>query len=284
MKFAVIGGDLRFAEACALLEQQGHEVFPFALELAEGLTCCQTLEVALHGADCVLLPLPVCAQRGLLNAPLSAGEYAIDDVFAAIEPRSLVAAGKVDSRTRAAAERYGLNMVDYLNREELAIYNAAATAEGAIALIMQNTAITLWRSRVLITGFGRIGKLLAHKLSALGAYVTVSSRSFEDKAWCEVLGYEVMDTRELCGLGRFDVVVNTVPANVLGEQELLQLRPDTLCMDLASRPGGVDFAAAARCGIRALWALSLPGEASPHSAAGMILDTIGNITAERSQI
>lgn len=282
MKFAVIGGDLRFAEACSLLELSGHEVSPFALELAEGVTCVQSLSEALHGADCVLLPLPVCAQRGLLNTPLSAGEYAIEEIFAAIEPRSLVAAGKVDERTRAAAERHGLNLVDYFNREELAIYNAAATAEGAIALLMQNTSITLWRSRALVVGFGRIGKLLAHKLSALGAYVTVSSRSFEDMAWCEVLGYDIIDTRALNGLGSFDIVVNTVPAPVLGERELAQLCPDALCMDLASKPGGMDFAAASRLGVRALWALSLPGEASPRSAAGMILDTIGNIIAERS--
>lgn len=282
MKFAVIGGDLRFAEACALLSLSGHDVAPFALELAEGITCVQSLGEALHGADCVLLPLPVCAQRGLLNAPLSAGEYAIDEIISAIEPRSLVAAGRIDEHTRCAAERHGLNLVDYFNREELAIYNAAATAEGAVALLMQNTSITLWRSHVLITGFGRIGKLLAQKLSALGAYVTVSSRSFEDMAWCEVLGYDIMDTRTLSGLGKFDIVVNTVPAPVLGERELAQLSPGALCMDLASKPGGMDFAAAARLGVRALWALSLPGEASPRSAAGMILDTIGNIIAERS--
>lgn len=282
MKFAVIGGDLRFAQACSLLGVSGHEVAPYALELAEGLSCASSLRTALHGADCVLLPLPVCAQRGLLNTPLSAGEFAIEDVFSAIEPRSLVAAGRVDERTRSVAERYGLNLVDYFKREELAVYNAAATVEGAITLAMQNTAITIWRSRTLVVGFGRIGKLLAHKLKALGAHVTVSSRSFEDMAWCEVLGYDTADTRSLEDLEQYDIIINTVPAPVLGEKELLQIRPDALCMDLASKPGGVDFAAAARMGIHALWALSLPGEASPRSAAGMILDTVGNIIAERS--
>ncbi len=282
MKFAVIGGDLRFAQACSLLGVSGHEVAPYALELAEGLSCTSSLRTALHGADCVLLPLPVCAQRGLLNTPLSAGEFAIEDVFSSIEPRSLVAAGRVDERTRSVAERYGLNLVDYFKREELAVYNAAATVEGAITLAMQNTAITIWRSRTLVVGFGRIGKLLAHKLKALGAHVTVSSRSFKDMAWCEVLGYDTADTRALEDLEQYDIIINTVPAPVLGEKELLQIRPDALCMDLASKPGGVDFAAAARMGIHALWALSLPGEASPRSAAGMILDTVGNIIAERS--
>lgn len=283
MKFSVIGGDLRFAEICAILDGMGHSVSPFALELADGIDCCTNPGTCVKGADCVLLPLPVCAQHGLLNAPLSAGEYTIEEIFAAIEPRSLVCAGKVDDSTRALAERYGLNLVDYFKREELAVYNAAATAEGALALMMQNTPMTLWRSRVLVVGFGRIGRILAHRLTALGALVTVSSRSCRDTAWCEVLGYGTADTRSLHEvIGDFDVVVNTVPAPVIGEREALAMSPDVFCLDLASKPGGVDFAAAARNGVHALWALSLPGEAAPRSAAAMILDTVGNIIAERS--
>lgn len=282
MKFAVIGGDLRFAEICSLLEDMGHDVAPFALELAEGIRCVPTVELAARGADCVILPMPLCAQRGLLNAPLCAQEYGIEEIINKLDPRSLICAGRVDEDSRALAEARGLNLMDYLKREELAVYNAAATAEGALALIMQNTAITLWRSRVLVIGFGRIGKLLASKLKALGALVSVSSRSYGDMAWCEALGYEVEDTRALSGrLSDFDIVVNTVPAQVLSDSRLAELKPDALCLDLASKPGGVDFAAAAQRGVKAIWALSLPGEAAPRSAAAIILDTVGNMIAER---
>ena len=47
----------------------------------------------------------------------------------------------------------------------------------------------------------------------------------------------------LCG---YDLVVNTVPAPVLGETELKDLRPDCLIIDLASKPGGVDRKAQSR--------------------------------------
>lgn len=284
MVFAIIGGDMRIALLCRLLIKDGHEVRAFALEKAEQsgeVIQALSVEAATQGADCVVLPLPACVQRGFLNTPLSSGEYEIADVLSAIAPGTTVCAGRVDSETGALAEKLGLNLIDYFKRDELAVYNAIATAEGALDIIMQETATTVWESRILVIGFGRIGKLLAHRLRGLGADVTVSSRNFSDEAWCRAYGYKTLDTRCLEGeLGAFDVIVNTVPAAVLGEARLWEIRPDALCLDLASKPGGMDFAAASRIGVRAIWALSLPGEVAPQSAGAIIRDTIYNILAE----
>ena len=163
--------------------------------------------------------------------------------------------------------------------------NAAATAEGALELLIRETPRTLLGSRALVVGFGRIGKLLASRLHSLGCAVAVSSRKFSDMAWCRAFGYEALDTRSLAGhLGEFDMVVNTVPATILGEELLRELKSGALCMDLASKPGGVDFAAAARLGVHAIWALSLPGEVAPISAGEIIRDTIYNILREQELI
>jgi dipicolinate synthase subunit A len=63
----------------------------------------------------------------------------------------------------------------------------------------------------------------------------------------------------------------------------MELRDDALCLDLASKPGGMDFAAASRLGVRAIWALSLPGEVAPESAGAIIRDTIYNILEEQEE-
>ena len=81
----------------------------------------------------------------------------------------------------------------------------------------------------------------------------------------------------LCG---YDLVVNTVPARVLSEKELRDLKPGCLVIDLASKPGGVDFEAATRLGVRAIWALSLPGKVAPVSAGRAIKNTIYNMLSE----
>ena len=164
------------------------------------------------------------------------------------------------------------------------LFRSVATAEGALGIILQETPKTLWRSRVLVVGFGHVGKLVADRLKVLGAEVWVSARSCGDRAWIEALGMRALDTRTLEGaLARFDVVVNTVPALVFGEARLRELKGDVLCVDLASKPGGLDFEAAGALGLHAIWALSLPGQVAPVSAGAMIRDTVLNIMKEQTQ-
>ena len=56
---------------------------------------------------------------------------------------------------------------------------------------------------------------------------------------------------------------------------------DTLFIDLASRPGGIDFEAAAELGRKAVWALGIPGKTAPVTAGEIVADTIAGILAER---
>jgi dipicolinate synthase subunit A len=287
MKFAVIGGDMRIARLCSLFASDGHDVCSFALEkgiCSKDIYCADSPEEAAYGADCVVLPLPVMGPRGFLNSPLSAGEYEVKEILEAIEPGTLVCGGILSGEALALGEQLGLRMVDYFDREELKVFNAVATAEGAIGIIMQETPTTIWGSRILVIGYGRLGKMLSSRLRALGARVSVSARNPGDMAWITASGCTALDTRALEGhLSSFDVVVNTVPALVLTEQRLMELREDALCLDLASKPGGMDFAAASRLGVRAIWALSLPGEVAPETAGTIIRDTIYNILEEQKQ-
>ena len=285
MKFAVIGGDMRQAKLAELLALDGHEVSAFAIDkirLEGGVSAYGLVKDAVSGADCVVFPLPLASTEGLLNAPLSSGLHTTHEVINVLTPGQLVCAGRVDETAREAAGSAGIELIDYLDREELAVLNAVATAEGAIGLVMQETAITVWRSKILVIGFGRIGQLLCHRLRGMGASITASARSYADFAWIEAYGYEKADTNGLDSiLGDFDIVINTVPARVLGEQRLSKLKKSCLCLDLASKPGGLDFSAASKLGVKAMWALSLPGEVAPVTSVRIIKDTVYNILRER---
>lgn len=161
------------------------------------------------------------------------------------------------------------------------IANAVPTAEGALQIAMEELPITIHGAKTLVVGFGRIGHQLARTLQALGAHVSVSARSNASfaKIWAE--NFEVLDTRNLCNdLSKFDLIFNTVPAKVLGASELAALREDCLIVDLASKPGGIDFSAAEIMGRKVIWALSLPGKVAPISSAIAIRDTIYNILQE----
>ncbi len=171
---------------------------------------------------------------------------------------------------------------DFLSRNDFAILNAIPTAEGAVQLAMEKTPQALRGRRALVIGYGRIGKLLAHALQGLGVRVAVAARKSEDFAWIRAMGCEELNTMQLQGkLSGFDLIFNTVPHLVLPYMRLVELKRDCLVIDLASKPGGVDFKAAEKLGLNVEWALSLPGKVAPESAAIYMRDTLYAILRER---
>lgn len=279
----VIGGDLRQAKLAELLQNDGHTVHTYALERApeaawEGEPGLAGVELA----DCVVLPLPVTGDGVMLNAPLSGADHPLAGILDALRPSQIVCAGRVEARIQAMAQERGLVLVDYFAREELAVANAVPTVEGAIQIALEELPITVHSARALVIGYGRLGKLLAHRLSALGAKVSVAARKWEDLAWAEAYGYGVEQTDRLEGwLCPYDLIVNTVPHQVLGEERLGELKQGCLVIDLASKPGGVDLQAARQLGVKVIWALSLPGKVAPVTAGKAILNTIYNILREQ---
>ena len=139
-------------------------------------------------------------------------------------------------------------------------------------------------SKMLIMGYGRIGKLLAHKLNGLGAQIWISARKPEDLAWIEAFGYSAVTYNEIddC-LHEFDVIFNTVPSLLLDEQRLQKIRKECVIIDLSSNPGGVDFVSAKNLGRNVIWALSLPGKYAPFTAGKMLARTLKIIMDEEMQ-
>lgn len=238
----VVGGDMRQAKLAELLADDGHTVHTWALERADVTVerAADLKEAVL--ADCVVLPLPTIGEGGLLNTPLSEEKVPLQRVLAALRPGQVVCAGKVGPEFQSQAEEKGVRLFDYFAREELAVANAVPTVEGAIQIAMEELPITIHGARILVLGFGRIGKLLAHRLDALGAKVSVAARKWPDLAWAQAYGYtpEHMESLDgyLCG---YDLVVNTVPVQILNSERLSDLRPGCLVIDLASKPGGAEL-------------------------------------------
>lgn len=282
--FAIVGGDMRQIQLSALLEADGHRVSTFALDQAKprDIRPAASLEAAVTGAACVILPLPLSKDGRALNTPLSDTALTMNALFSALRPEQIICGGLISQDIHHQAKAHNLRLLDYYTREELIIAGAVATAEGAIQIAMEQTAATLLHSRCLVIGFGRIGKLLAHRLHALGARVTVSARKWADLAWIAAWGYEGIHRDALeTVLPACNLVFNTVPHLILGPDQLARLDKGTLCIDLSSSPGGIDFGAASSLGIQTIWARGLPGKAAPLSTAAALRDTIYNMLGEQ---
>jgi len=274
MKYALFGGDDRIVILRRLLIADGHDVKCFALEKA--ITGEASAENAAAGADCVILPLP-CERDGFLNAPYCENKYYICDLLDTISPGTIVCAGKA-SCLEAECEKRSLLLQDYFAREDFAVLNADLTAEGTTQLIMRNSKSALRGKSILICGFGRIGKLLALKLLAFGAKITVAARSSGQLAWAKCIGCETRDLSP-CKGERFDFVVNTIPHPLFGADFLSELRGATL-IELASAPHGFSQEEASALKLELILALGLPSVCTPISAGGIIRDIIYGIMEE----
>ena len=291
--FAFIGGDRRQIYVILGFAKDGYSVNVIGIDSDEllgkkNITVCNDLAQAVNNADFIVLPVPYSSilDNENINTPLSETKIKISDLF---EPpilldKKLILAGKVDERLTALSHLNGAGVVDYMKREELAVLNAILTAEGAVKIAMEELPVTLHGSNCLCTGFGRVEKILCHTLSGLGTNVTVAVRKQSDLAYIKAYGYNGADiTKPLTDPRKYDVVFNTVPKMIINGSMLRQLREDCLIIDLASKPGGVDFESAKRLGRNVIWALSLPGKTAPLTAGNIIRDTINNILNEQAR-
>jgi len=166
----------------------------------------------------------------------------------------------------------------YTRRESYQVANAALTAQGARELLEKAVKLP---AKVLVLGFGRVGKLCAMEFQRSGAAVTVAARSSEALSWAEAMGFAALDITALSGqLAPFAAVVNTVPAPVLTESLLGELNRDTYLLELASAPGGIDAAAAKERGLRCCRAPGLPGTYAPERAALLLRDALYEVIAQ----
>lgn len=133
------------------------------------------------------------------------------------------------------------------------------TAEGAVEIALRELPVTLHRSTCIVTGYGRIAKTLVRLLLAFGAEVRVVARKHSDLAWVQANGGVPVHISDIDKhLKDAHVLFNTIPAMILGEDKLSKLGRSCLVIDLASKPGGVDFEIAKELELKTIWALSLP--------------------------
>ena len=269
--YAIIGGDRRLVELAKMLANDKNMVFAYGQENVEylkniaNLTICDNLEQAVENAEVIIGPIPISSEKNIQIQELM--KYIGDKLFIA---------GNISEQIYKLAP--SAKIVDIMNQEELTILNVIATAEGAIEVAISNTDKILHGSKVLLIGFGRISKILAKKLEGLSCKVTCSARKLEDIAWIKAYGYEHVYTNELSeNLSQFDIIINTVPHLILDSKKLEYINRDSLLIDLASKPGGIDMDFAKKIGIKVVWALALPGKVAPLTSAKFIKETIYNI-------
>lgn len=266
--FLILGGDNRSLFLGEFLETQKLKVCYYAFNQAD---CFDSLTAAMNSSTVVILPLPFSRDRLTINTPLFDDKVLIRDVAALSTPEKMIFGGQLSKSFIEELSEKGVPYCDYLELNELAVYNSVPTAEGVLQVLIENLPITIHGMKCAVLGYGRTGKTLAKTLKALGADVTVFARKQSDFA---LIHSESLKHKEFHTLKyeqqSFDALINTVPKRVLGEKELSLLNPDCALIEIASAPFGIDFQAAKEKAFTVIKAGSLPGKVAPKSAGEII--------------
>ena len=293
----VIGGDARQYYLALSLASRGFSVSAYGIpeqgsredtatdratkqySLTEnGITAHSQLKSALTGQRTVILPFPLSPDGITLNCAAEE-KPSLRDIFSAIsevcESGARIFAGAVKERSRDIAASFGIEFTDYGAMEEIALENAVPTAEGALETAMKHMNVTVRGSRFAVIGYGRCGSELARLLKAMGAEVCGIARSGKDRAKMRNDGVTAADFDQLTQAVNSSVITfNTVPFNVFDCHTLSLLSTDTIIIELASAPGGVNRECAAQYGVKVIHAPSLPGKYAPKTAAEILLRAI----------
>ncbi|MCL2571637.1 MAG: dipicolinate synthase subunit DpsA [Defluviitaleaceae bacterium] len=282
-KFAIVGGDKRNVALAEKLFRLGHRVKMYGFSDYEKETPmqCKNLYETISEAEYIIGPIPCCHNGGVLNTPFHNKPVLVEDVFRLIKPSQTFLAGYIKQEIMDLAKKYDVKIIDLLSREELLVLNAIPTAEGAIKIAIEETDITLHGNNMLVIGYGRIGAVLSGMLRGIGAKVSAVVNSTHKEALANSFGHNAIHHEDMqLHLKAADIIFNTVPKVLLDKNNMKHIRQETLIIDLASPPYGVDIKAARDFGLKVLFTNSLPGKIAPVTTADYILKAVNHIIAE----
>lgn len=269
--------DMRQVYLAEILTKKGLNVR--CLDIRNNETAPEQLEKLknfLVEADMLILPIPVSKvpeQKNLndiLNKNLINGTLVLGGCFSKEQVKLL--------------NGRDIHFLDFMEDPIVTEENAVATAEGAIAELVNKSPYNIDEAKIIVTGYGCCGKAIASRLKALGARVTVLARRREARKTAKQDGFYAVDfafgPEEAMGAA---MLINTVPAPVVTRTIIRELPRDAYILDIASKPGGTDFACAKEYGIRADLVLGLPGKYAPKESA-YILDRAIERFAEQERM
>ena len=266
INFCIIGGDLRNFFLAKILSKEKYEVKLYGFDKLENFKECEKYEEMIRNSNNIVLPIPFSKDNQYMNMPFSNKNILIREIFYYLENKTIFV-GNIHQELEEELYRKHNQVIDFMQKEEFAILNAIPTAEATIEIILKNMKKILQNSNCLVMGFGRIGKVLAYKLKGLSAKLTCMITSEEERAWAIAYGYETTKIENLqkncTKLKQYDIIINTIP-KIIFRKELKEIKKETLLIDLASKPYGIDRKIVEQEKLNFIEALGLPRKVSTN--------------------
>lgn len=145
--------------------------------------------------------------------------------------------GNVTDKVKEVLKRKNIKYINLLQNETFAIKNAQLTAEGVLSLIIENSEKSLKDNKILILGAGRVAKSCALLLGDLNLNFAIASynkQKFPENNYFAKKSY--LGNSFVRDLGKFDVIINTIPAKIFNDKMINKVQPDAVFIETASTP------------------------------------------------
>lgn len=264
----IIGGDKRQKYLKLYLENQELDVSSYGLfDWDEDM---DKLKGMIGEETVVILPLPATRNDKTIFMPFSKKEISIDRLFSFLGSKNLVFGGIIKGELLSRLRESEIPFYDYYDQAFIE-KNAVLTAFGALKIILEHIDFALPLGKYAVTGFGRVAKETIAVLKSLSCDVTVFARNASQREDAIIKGCKAESLTSLSRLvGDFDIVVNTIPAHIIHEETIMNMKKECKIIELASAPFGLDFDLAQKYGIDVVKAMGLPGKYTPKTAGEII--------------
>ncbi|MBM4764796.1 dipicolinate synthase subunit DpsA [Bacillus sp. B15-48] len=278
LKLLILGGDIRQLEVAKTVASRGTEVLLVGFEQFSDNQInhmkSRIQKIDFSKIDALLLPVSGMNNGGKVEVSYSNEEIVLtkEDLLKTPE-HCVIYTGIITPYLNQLSEAAIRKLVPLFARDDIAILNSIPTAEGTLQIAIENTDNMIHGSKVMILGYGRVGKTMARVFSTMGAHVRVGSRNEAELARAMEAGLTPFHFKNIEMEIVVDICINTIPHLILTSSVLSKMSLHTLIIDVASKPGGTDFQFAEKRGIKLIWALGIPGKIAPKSA-GEIIDKV----------
>jgi dipicolinate synthase subunit A len=272
----IVGGDVRQIEVAKIISDKGAKVslvgFTQVSDDRIEKIKCGFKEIDYSQVDAILVPVSGLDHEGKVEARYSDEEISLTKKNLENTPEHCVIYTGVNTPfLTKLMETTGRKVIPMFARDDMAILNSIPTAEGTLKVAIEHTDFMIHGSKVMVLGYGRVGKTIARLFDAVGAKVLAGARKEADLARIIEVGLTPFQLKDLGDeVNNVDICINTIPHMMLTPEVLDKMDRNTLIIDVASKPGGTDFEYAKEKGIKALLELGIPGKVAPKSAGAII--------------
>ena len=218
----------------------------------------------------VILPLPAKRNDKTIIMPFSKREITIERLMSLLGKGNVVMGGMIKGELLSRLRETEIPFVDYYNNDFIE-KNAVLTAFGTLKILLEHIDFALPLGKYAITGYGRVAKETASLLTALSCDVTIFARNSSQRDDAMIKGCKAQSLSDLVTESRnFDIIINTIPCNIINEDTLQNMNKNCKIIELASAPYGLDFDTARKYSIDVVKAFGLPGKYTAKTAGEII--------------